>query len=48
MCAITSIFSLYVNSLVDRLRGAEVGVKCKDQRIPALLYANDMAISTCR
>ena len=31
------LFSLYINSLLDKLRKAEVGVKCKDQLILALI-----------
>ena len=36
------LFSLYINSLVNRLREAGIGVEGRGQRIPALLYANDM------
>ena len=32
------LFSLYINSLLDKLRKAEVGVKCKDQLISWLYY----------
>ena len=39
-----ALFSLYINSLLDKLRAAEIGVKCKDQLIPALLYADDMVM----
>ena len=35
------LFSLYINLLVSKLKTAEVGVKCRDQLIPALLYADD-------
>ena len=35
------LFSLHINSLLDKLRKVEMGVKCKDQLIPALLYADD-------
>ena len=38
------LFSLYINSLVEKLRGAGVGIECRGQRIPALLYADDMVI----
>ena len=38
------LFSLYVNSLVFRLKEAEVGVKCGSQSISVLLYADDAVI----
>ena len=38
------LFSLYINSLLNKLRKADVGVKCKDQLIPSLLYADDMVL----
>ena len=38
------LFSLYINSLVSKLTTAEVGVKRRDQLIPALLYADDMVM----
>ena len=38
------LFSLYVNSLVYKLKEAEVGVKCGSQVIPVLLYADDTVI----
>ena len=37
-------FSLYVNSFVDFLKEARVGVECGVQRIAALLYADDMVL----
>ena len=36
--------SLYINSLVDKLREAGIRVECRSQRIPALLYADGMVI----
>ena len=36
--------SLYINSLLSKLTTAEVGVKRRDQLIPALLYADDMVM----
>ena len=36
------LFSLYINSLLDKLRGAEA--RCKDLLILALLYADDMVV----
>ena len=38
------LFSLYINSLVTKLKEAEVGVKCREQLISVLLYANDAVI----
>ena len=38
------LFLLYVNSLVYKLKEAEVGVKCGRQVIPVLLYADDAVI----
>ena len=38
------LFSLYVNSLVYKLKEAEVGVKCGSQVTPVLLYADDAVI----
>ena len=38
------LFSLYINSLVSRLKEAEVRVMCRGQFIPALMYADDAVI----
>ena len=38
------LFSLYVNSLVEKLRGAGVGVECRGQMVTTLLYADDAVI----
>ena len=38
------LFSLYINSLLSKLTTAEVDVKCRDQLILALLYADDMVM----
>ena len=38
------LFSLYTNSLVDRLREAGIGVECRGRSIPALLCVDDMVI----
>ena len=38
------LFSLYINSLVSKLKEAEVGVMCMGQLISALLYADDAVI----
>ena len=35
------LFSLYVNSLVEKLRGAGVGVECRGQMVTTLLHADD-------
>ena len=38
------LFSLYINSLVSKLKEADVGVMCRGQLISALLYVDDAAI----
>jgi len=38
------LFSMYINSLVLKLKEAEVGAKCRKQLISVLLYANDAVI----
>ena len=38
------LISLYINTLVDEIKRAEVGVECRGQWIPALLYADDMVM----
>ena len=38
------LFLLYISSLLDKLGGAEVRIRCKDQLIPTLLYTDDMVI----
>ena len=38
------LFSLYVNSLVEKLRGAGVGVECRGQMVTTLLYADDAVL----
>ena len=38
------LFSLYINSLVEKVRVAGVGVECRGQIIKALLYADDAVI----
>ena len=38
------LFSLYINSLIGELKVAGVGKSCKGKRIPALLYADDIAL----
>ena len=38
------LFSLYINSLVEKLRGAGVGVECGGQKVAALLYADDAVL----
>ena len=44
MCPITIIVFFYVNSLVEKLRGAGVGVECRGWMVTALLYANDAVL----
>ena len=39
MCAVAS-----ASTLVNRLREAWIGVECRGQRIPALMYADDKII----
>ena len=38
------LFSLYINSLINKLKEADVGVMCRGQLISALLYADDAVI----
>ena len=38
------LFLLYVNSLVSKLKEAEIGVKCGSQLISVFLYANNAVI----
>ena len=38
------IFSLYINSLVEKLRGAGVGAECRGRMVTALLYADDAVL----
>ena len=38
------LFSLYINSLVAKLKEAEVGVNCRKKLVLMLLYADDAVI----
>ena len=38
------LFLLYISSLLDKLRGAEVRIRCKYQLMLTLLYTDDMVI----
>ena len=38
------LFSLYINSLVEKLRGVGVGVECWGRMVTALLYADDAVL----
>ena len=38
------LFSLYINSLVEKLKAAGVGVECRGQLVTALLYADDAVL----
>ena len=38
------LFYLYINSVVEKLRGAGVGVECRGQMVTALLYADDVVL----
>ena len=39
-----SSFSLYINGLVEKRREAKVGVRCREEQVPALLFADDVMI----
>ena len=39
------LFSLFINSIVARLKEAEVGVKCGSKLLSMLLYADDAVTS---
>ena len=39
-----SLFSSYINSLVEKLKAAGVGVECRGRLITALLYADDAVL----
>ena len=38
------LFSIYVNSLVEKLRGVGVGVQSRGRMVTALLYADDAVL----
>ena len=38
------LFALYINSLINELKKAGVGIECRGQRVAALLYADDMVL----
>ena len=38
------LFSSYINSLVEKLKAAGVGVECRGRLITALLYADDAVL----
>ena len=38
------LFSLYINSLVEKLKAAGVGVECRGRLVSALLYADDAVL----
>ena len=38
------LFSLYINSMVEKLREAKIGVRCGGEQVPALMFADDMVI----
>ena len=38
------LFALYINSLINELKIAGVGIECRGQRVAALLYADDMVL----
>ena len=39
------LFSLYINDVIAKLREAKVTVRCREEQVPALLFADDMVIS---
>ena len=41
ICDMYRYFSLYVSSLVEKLRGVGFGVECRGQMVTVLLYADD-------
>ena len=41
------LFSLYINGAVEKLRAAKVGIMCREELVPALLFADDMVIYLC-
>ena len=44
-CILSSLLSsLYVNTLVEKLRGAWVGVECRGWMVAALLYAHNAVL----
>ena len=43
-CLKCLLFSLFINSIIARLKEAEVGVKCGSKLISVLLYADDAVI----
>ena len=38
------LFTLYINSLINELKKAGVGIECRGHRVAALLYADDMVL----
>ena len=44
LCPLTLLFSLYINSLVEKLKVAGVGVECRGRLVSALLYADDAVL----
>ena len=40
------LFSLYINGVVEKLREAKVGVRCGEEQVPVLLFADDMVTLT--
>ena len=38
------LFSLYINGALEKLRAAKVGILCREQLVPALLFTDYMVI----
>ena len=38
------LFFLYINSLVEKLKAAGVGMECRERLVTALLYADDAVL----
>ena len=36
------LFSLYISGALEKLRAAKVGIMCREELVPALLFADDM------
>ena len=44
-CVLSPLFfSQYINGMVEKLREAKVSVRCGEEQVPALLFADDMVI----
>ena len=41
VCNFTVALSLYINGMVENMREAKVSVRCGEEQVPALLFADD-------